>query len=60
MGETKMKDKKGQYTADDVLRKFETLLEETTMSAYDIYDELAEEFGKKPPRRKSFWEKLWS
>ena len=54
-----MKDKKKEYSADDVLRKFELLLEETTISAYDIYDELATEFGKKPPRIKSFWEKLW-
>lgn len=43
-----MKEKKEQYTVDDVLRKFEMLLEETTLSAYDIYNELAEEFGKKP------------
>ena len=54
-----MKDKKGQYSADDVLRKFEMLLEKTTLSAYDIYDKLAEEFGKKPSKIKSFWEKLW-
>jgi len=51
--------RKKEYSADDVLRKFEMLLEETTLSAYDIYDELAEEFGKKPSRIKSFWEKLW-
>ena len=56
----KMKDKKENHTAEDVLRKFKLLLNNTNHGAWEIYEELAKEFGKKPRRIKSFWEKLWS
>ena len=54
-----MKEKKEPHTAEDVLRKFKILLESTNHGAWEIYEELEEEFGKSPSKIKSFWEKLW-